>query len=170
MTPRTPVPPSSADRVTVGSDELTFRATSDATAGALVAIDVRMTPGGGPPLLHRHDAVEIYKVERGELAIYLEDDAGEVARVVAGTGSVVAIPGGREHTIRNESQSPARAYVVFAPGTEMERFARAADELTSKGTAEPADVLALAEQHGVEMTRPVPTGAPGRRSFSSRCA
>jgi mannose-6-phosphate isomerase-like protein (cupin superfamily) len=170
VTARTPVPPSSADRVTVGSDELTFRATSDATAGALVAIDVRMAPGGGPPLLHRHDAVEIYKVERGELAIYLEDDAGEVARVVAGAGRVVAIPGGREHTIRNESQSPARAYVVFAPGREMERFARAADELTSQGTAEPTDVRALAERHGVEMTRPVPRGAlttPTRRSSLS---
>src|SRR2546423_8880189 len=110
-----------AARVTSGWVLLPFGSKSSSSAGALVAIDVRMTPGGGPPLLHRHDAVEIYKVERGELAIYLEDDAGEVARVVAGTGSVVAIPGGREHTIRNESQSPARAYVVFAPGSEMER-------------------------------------------------
>jgi oxalate decarboxylase/phosphoglucose isomerase-like protein (cupin superfamily) len=164
VTPRTPVPHSSADRVTVGSDELTFRATSDATAGALVAIDVRMTPGGGPPLVHRHDAVEIYKVERGELAIYLEDDAGEVARVVAGAGSVVAIPGGREHTIRNESEIRARAYVVFAPGSEIEHFVRAADELAAQGTAEPADVLNLAERHGIEMTRPVPTGDPAKNA------
>jgi oxalate decarboxylase/phosphoglucose isomerase-like protein (cupin superfamily) len=164
VTPRTPIPPSRADRLTVGSDELTFRATSDATGGALAAIEVRMAPGGGPPLLHRHDAVEIYKVERGELAIYLEDDAGEVARVVADTGSVVAIPGGREHTIRNESPTQALAYVVFAPGSEIEHFVRAADELAAQGTAEPADVLNLAERHGIEMTRPVPTGAPAKNA------
>lgn len=160
MITRTPVPPSSADRLTVGSDQLTFRVTSDATGGALLAIEVRMAPGGGPPLLHRHDPVEIYKVERGELTLYLEDDAGTVARVIAGASSVVAIPSGRAHTIRNESQTEAVAYVVFAPGGEIERFMRAADELAAHGTAEPADVLALAEQHGIEMTRRVPTRAP----------
>jgi oxalate decarboxylase/phosphoglucose isomerase-like protein (cupin superfamily) len=151
--------PTSADRLVVGSDELTFRVTSEATGGALLAIEVRMAPGGGPPMLHRHDPVEIYRVERGELTIYLEDDDGAVARVIAGAGSVVAIPGGCEHTIRNESQSEALAYVVFAPGGEIERFTRAADELAAQGAAQPADVLALAGRHGIEMTRPVPTGA-----------
>ena len=157
MPTRTPVPPSAADRLTVGSDELTFHVTSDVTGGALLAIEVRMAPGGGPPMLHRHDAVEIYKVESGEFTIYLEDDAGEFARVVAGAGHVVAIPRGREHTIRNESQAEARAYVVFAPGREIERFTRAANELADHGAADPAEVLVLAERHGIEMTRPVPS-------------
>jgi oxalate decarboxylase/phosphoglucose isomerase-like protein (cupin superfamily) len=142
-----------ADRLTVGSDELTFRVTGDATGGALLAIEVRMAPGGGPPMLHRHDAVEIYKVERGELTLYLEDEAGAVDRVVAAAGTVVAIPGGREHTIRNESGAEALAYVVFAPGDGMEGFMRAADELDP---ATPAEITALAERHGIRMTRPVP--------------
>ncbi len=60
----------------------------------------------------------------------------------------VAIPGGREHTIRNESAAEARAFVVFAPGAPMERFARAA----AAGTA---DVIALAAAHGIEITRPL---------------
>ena len=144
------------DRLTVGSDELTFRATSDATGGALLAFEVRMAPGGGPPMLHRHDAAEVYRVERGELAIYLEDDEGAVARHVTRAGEVVAIHGGREHTIRNESPEEARAYVVFAPGAEMERFVRAADGLGAG--AGPAEVLELADGHGIEMTRPVPAG------------
>jgi oxalate decarboxylase/phosphoglucose isomerase-like protein (cupin superfamily) len=143
----------------VGSDELTCRVTSEVTGGALLAIEVRMAPGGGPPLLHRHNAVEIYRVERGELTIYMEDDVGEVARVIADAGSVVAIPSGREHTIRNESHGDALAYVVFAPGSEIERFTRAADELDAQGTAAPEDVLALAERHGIEMTRPLPAAA-----------
>ena len=155
MITRTPVPPSDADRLTVGLDELTVRVTSDVTGGALLAIEVRMPAGGGPPMLHRHDAVEIYRVQSGELVIYVEDDAGELARVVAGAGNVVAIPSGREHTIRNESRAEALAYVVFAPGSEIESFMRAADELAARGAAAAADVLALAERHGIEMTRPV---------------
>jgi hypothetical protein len=98
-------------------------------------------------------------VERGTFTIYLEDDAGDLARVLAGAGSVVAIAGGREHTIRNESQEEALAYVVFAPGREVERFTRAADDLAGDGAAGPADLLMLAERHGIEMTGPVPTGA-----------
>jgi oxalate decarboxylase/phosphoglucose isomerase-like protein (cupin superfamily) len=156
MNTQTPVPPGPADRLTVGSDELVIRVASDATGGALFAIEVEMAPGGGPPMLHRHEAVEIYRVQRGELTLYVEDDAGEIACLVAGAGSVVAIPGGREHTIRNESEDEALAYVVFSPGGAMERFTRAADELATAGSPRPADVLALAERHGIEMTRATP--------------
>jgi mannose-6-phosphate isomerase-like protein (cupin superfamily) len=149
----------SPDRLTVGADELTIHVTSEATDGALLAIETWMAPGGGPPMLHRHTAAEVYRVERGELTIYREDAAGELEQLVAPAGSVVAIPGGREHTIRNESASEARAYVVFAPGREMERFARAAAELAERGDTAPAALLALAERSGIEMTRPIPRGA-----------
>ena len=69
---------------------------------------------------------------------------------------MVAIPGSREHTIRNQSEHDALAYVVFAPGREMERFTRAADALVRGGGADPAELAALAERHGIRMTRPVP--------------
>jgi hypothetical protein len=62
---------------------------------------------------------------------------------------VVAIPSGREHTVRNESSEEAAGFVVFSPGAEMERFIRAA------ATARMEDVLALAAEHGVELTRPL---------------
>jgi oxalate decarboxylase/phosphoglucose isomerase-like protein (cupin superfamily) len=140
------------DRVTVGGDELTFRLTGDQSAGALVACEVRMAAGGGPPMLHRHAPFELYRVERGELVFYVEGERGSVARSVAGPGACVAIPGGREHTIRNESGDEAQAFVVFAPGAGMERFFRAAGALAARGTEE---VLALAADHGVEMTRPL---------------
>jgi oxalate decarboxylase/phosphoglucose isomerase-like protein (cupin superfamily) len=145
-----------ATHLRVGQDDITLLVTSDDTAGALVAADVRMPAGGGPPLLHRHAATEIYRVQEGELAIYLEDATGEVARIAAAAGAVVHIPGGREHTIRNESPRDARAYVVFAPGREMEAFVRAAGDLAATGAPAIGAVLALAARHGVEMTRPVP--------------
>ena len=145
-----------ADRLQVGTDELTFRVTSEQSDGALLAIEVLLPPGGGPPALHRHAPAEVYRVQRGELAIYVEDDAGEVDRIATSAGSVVHIPGGRAHTVRNESDADAHAYVVFTPGTEIERFMRAAGAL-----ADPAEVMALAERHGIEMLRSrsiAPTG------------
>jgi hypothetical protein len=76
----------------------------------------------------------------GGCSIYLEDE-----RIVAGPGSVTHIPGGAAHTVRNESATEARAYVIFSPGTEMEAFVRAVAE-------NPEDVVALAEANGIEFT------------------
>lgn len=50
---------------------------------------------------------------------------------------LVPIPAGRAHTVRNESGEDAVAYVIFAPGAEMERFARAAGELAAVGAPDP---------------------------------
>jgi hypothetical protein len=69
---------------------------------------------------------------------------------------VVHIAGGRAHTIRNEFDADALAYVVFAPGTAMEGFVRAAARLGGDGPPAAADVLALAERHGIRMAGPVP--------------
>ncbi|HEX6023687.1 MAG TPA: cupin domain-containing protein [Solirubrobacter sp.] len=131
------------DRLMVATDEITLRATS----ASLLAAEVRIPAGGGPPALHRHAPEEIYRGEAGELAVYCEDDDGEVQRIPVGPGDVVHIPGGRSHTVRNESAAEARAYVVFSPGVEMERFVRAAAQLRSPT---PADVMALARRHGIE--------------------
>ena len=145
-----------ADRLQVGADELTFRVTGEQSDGALLAIEVRLPAGGGPPALHRHAPAEVYRVERGELAIYIEDDAGEVDRIAASPDSVVYIPSGRAHTVRNESDAHAEAYVVFTPATEIEHFFRAAGAL-----ADPAEIVALAERHGIEMLRSRSTSPTG---------
>lgn len=116
-----------------------------------------MPAGSGPPFLHRHDPDEIYRLQRGQLAIYLEDDLGEVRRIVADPGGVVDIRGGRAHTVRNESDAEALAYVVFTPGTELEHFVRAAAALAADGVRDVEDILALAQRHGMQIAGPVPT-------------
>ena len=128
----------------VGSDAIKLQVTSEATGGALLAAEVRIPPGGGPPAMHRHPPDEIYRGERGELTIYLEDE-----RIALAPGDVVHIPGGASHTVRNESGEEALAYVVYSPGAEMEGFVRAAAELEAP---DPAAVVALAERHGIEFT------------------
>lgn len=139
----------------VGPDRIAFKVTSEQSDGEVAVLDVRIAPGGGPPMLHRHDAFELYRVRSGELAIYLEGWDGAVRRTVAGPGAVVPIGGGVEHTIRNESDEEAEAVVVFAPGEAMERFARAAAEISAGAPPAPEQVLALAEVHGIEMTRSI---------------
>jgi mannose-6-phosphate isomerase-like protein (cupin superfamily) len=151
----------SQDVLVVGGDEVVVRVPAAATGGRVAAVEVRMAAGGGPPGLHRHAACEVYRVEEGELAFYVEDDAGEVRRTVAPAGSVVPIAGGREHTIRNESAAAARAYVVYSPGDGMEGFARAAAALAAAGRPSMADVVALAGTHGIEMTRPLAAAGHG---------
>lgn len=141
------------ERLRLGGDEVTIRASSAETDGAILAVEVRLPPGGGPPAMHRHAPAELYHVHEGELAIYVEDADGAVRRTAAGPGAVVPIPGGRGHTVRNESGAAARAYVVFSPGAPMERFMRAAATLAAPTMAA---VLELAGRHGVEFTGPVP--------------
>jgi mannose-6-phosphate isomerase-like protein (cupin superfamily) len=123
----------------VGGDEIDIQVSSDDSGGALLVASVRLLPGGGPPGLHRHAADEVYRVDAGELAIYV---GGE--RRVTRAGEVVHIPGGTAHTVRNESGAEARALVVFSPGSEMEAFVRAAAVADR-----PEDVAALAQRHGI---------------------
>jgi mannose-6-phosphate isomerase-like protein (cupin superfamily) len=135
------------EQLTVGADELRFRVTSADSDGALLAFEIRMPPGGGPPALHRHDPAELYRVERGEFAFYIGGEDGHVTRSTAGQGEVVAIPGGCEHTVRNESSADSEAFVVLSPAAEFERFVRAA--------AQSDDLPALVAAHGIEITRPL---------------
>ena len=130
------------ERLKVGRDEITLHLDSEGSGGTMVAAEVTIPAGGGPPALHRHPSAELYRVQRGELALYLGDE-----RIPAAEGAVVHIPGGMAHTVRNETDAEAEAFVVFTPGTEMERFVRAV-------AASPGDVVALAEEHGIEMLAP----------------
>jgi oxalate decarboxylase/phosphoglucose isomerase-like protein (cupin superfamily) len=153
--PQSLQPREDEDRVTVGGDQITFRCTSEQSGDAIAAFEVRIPAGGGPPALHRHSPFELYRVQDGELTFYLEGPDGRIERSVAGPGSVVAIPGGAEHTIRNESDAAARAFVVFSPGGEMEHFARAADALAASGQPTIEQIMMLAHAHGIEITRPL---------------
>lgn len=152
-----PVDRGSAERWQLGTDELTVLATGAQTGGAIFAVEIRMPPGGGPPVMHRHEPGEIYHVLAGEFTFYLGDPAGPVRRVTAGVGDVVPLAGGTPHTIRNESTADAVAFMVHSPAAVMEGFARAAAALGATGTPSMEQALALAEEHGVELLGPVPT-------------
>jgi mannose-6-phosphate isomerase-like protein (cupin superfamily) len=151
-------PTTRAERLRLGAEEVLLRVTTR-DAVDLLAFDVIMPPGGGPPALHRHEPLEVYRVLEGEFAFYF-GDAERVTRTVAAAGDVVCVPAHQEHTVRNESGRPARAYVTFTGGAgRMEAFVREAGAMVAAGPPEIEEVLAVAGRHGVEITRPLPAPA-----------
>jgi mannose-6-phosphate isomerase-like protein (cupin superfamily) len=154
--------PETADCIRLGGDEVVVLATSAQTGGALFAVQVRMPPGGGPPVMHRHEPGEVYHVLEGVVAFYVGDvDLGErdVRRFTAAAGEVVPLAGGVPHTIRNESDADAVVFVVHAPGPPMEGFTRAAAALSGDGEPAMDDVLAVAAEHGIELLGPIPAAS-----------
>jgi hypothetical protein len=97
---------------------------------------------------------------RGEFVFYLGDGAG-VRRVPARAGDVVPLAGGTPHTIRNESDADAVAFVVHAPGPPMEGFLRAVAASSAEGEPDIDAVLAIAERHGIELLGPAPVSHDG---------
>lgn len=159
-----PVDRDRAERWRLGTDEIVVLATGEQTGGAIFAVEIRMPPGGGPPVMHRHQPGEIYRVLAGEFTFYLGDPAGAVRRVTAGPGDVVPLAGGTPHTIRNESSADAVAFVVHSPAVSMEGFSRAAAALAATGSPTMAQVLALAEEHGIELLGPIPSPSATSRA------
>ena len=151
-----PVDRSAAERFQLGTDEITVLATSAQTRGDLFAVEVRMPPGGGPPVIHQHEPSEIYYVLEGEFTFYVGDADITPRRVTAGRGDVVPLPGGTPHTVRNQSNADAVAFVVHAPGQVMEGFSRAAAAIATGGGTSIENVLSLAERHGIEILGPIP--------------
>jgi mannose-6-phosphate isomerase-like protein (cupin superfamily) len=145
-----------AERWRLGTDELTVLATGAQTSGAIFAVEIRMPPGGGPPVMHRHGPSEIYYILEGEFAFYVGDPDGPVRRVTARPGDAVPLDGGTPHTIRNEGTVDAVAIAVHSPAAVMEDFSRAAAAQAATGSPTMEQVLELATAHGVELLGPVP--------------
>ena len=155
-----PVDSATAERLILGTDELTVLASCDDNDGDLFAVEIRMPPGGGPPVMHRHAPSEVYYVLEGEFTFYLGDPEATVERITATAGQAVPLAGGTPHNIRNESNGDAVAFAVHAPGGPMEQFSRAASAMVADGgQPDMQAVLALAAQHGIELLGPVPEPA-----------
>jgi hypothetical protein len=111
--------------------------------------------------MHRHEPGEVYDVLDGEFTFYTGGPDTPVRRLTAAAGQVVPLAGGTPHTIRNESDTDAVAFVVHAQGPPMENFTRAAAALAVDGAPTMETVLAVAARHGIELLGPIPVSEPG---------
>ena len=83
--------------------------------------------------MHRHEPGEVYYVIEGEFIFYTGGFGTPAQRIAVGVGQTVALARGTPHTIRNESDADAVAFVVHAPGAPMENFSRDAAALAADG-------------------------------------
>jgi mannose-6-phosphate isomerase-like protein (cupin superfamily) len=90
---------------------------AEQSAGALGAIEVQAPAGWPGPPLHHHAFAEAFYVLEGELTFQLGD-----ARMTAGAGEFVYVPGDAIHTLANFSGAPARYLLLCTPGGFERRF------------------------------------------------
>jgi len=118
--------PEDGQRVKGPVAQLTYKARSVETGGAMTVIQTLAAPGEGPPLhVHANDD-EFICVMEGRLRVKL----GEAIHQ-APAGSFVFIPKGLTHTWQNPGPERARFLFGFTPASVgMEQFFERSDELT----------------------------------------
>jgi hypothetical protein len=99
----------------------------------------------------------VVPLDGGQLAIYLEDDWGDVRRSPSTPRRHGHVPGDRARTVRNEFDADAFVFVIDVPETKIEAFARGAAELAADGEPSSEDVVAIAQRHGIAIAGTVPT-------------
>ncbi len=145
----------------VAGDNYTVKAGTEHTGGAYAAFEFLIPPGGGPPPHVHHREYEGFYVLDGELTFYVGPDR---TKVVGQRGDFVAAPVGVIHQFCNESDQPARAFVIAAPAGVEEYFAAAGQPLPEGSTETPpasADGIArltdLGPTWGIAIHPPVTT-------------
>jgi quercetin dioxygenase-like cupin family protein len=131
-------------------------ATAADTGGTMFAIEVTVSPGGGPPPhVHAHEDETFYVLE-GELEVWV---AGTLRRLRA--GELAFGPRNIPHRFRNPTNRPVRILVQVFPGYAGRFFAEVARPLPAAGAPIPPPtedeirhLLATAAQHGITILPP----------------
>ena len=135
-----------ADRVQIGGFGTAFLAPAGATGGAYALIEHTLGPGllGAPP--HRHAREdELSYVLEGTLTVWRDGVTTE-----AGPGAVVRKPRGEWHTFWNAGATPVRFLEVISPPAFADYFRELAALIPSRGSPDPAEIVALAGRYGLE--------------------
>jgi mannose-6-phosphate isomerase-like protein (cupin superfamily) len=128
----------------VTGETTTFVVTAADSAGALLQLDVVMSPGAAGPPVHVHRTfTERHDVREGRLGITMEG----MERVVDAPGSI-EIPRGTPHTFRVVGNQPVRTVVDYRPPGRYEDFIERLYALAREGKTDeqgaPRNVLQTA--------------------------
>ncbi len=139
------------DRVLhIRNDELEIRAFGDETGGAYALIEMRITPGGGPPVHLHHDDDESFLVLEGRFRILQGDKVSEV-----GAGEFVFGPRGVPHAFTNIGTTVGRLLVIDAP-PKIEPYFRELAACTAEATLTEARQKELYARFGMAWVGPSP--------------
>ena len=141
-------------------ERITFRRTSAATGGELLAIDLelpanRRVPGG----LHIHPLQEErFEVVEGTMRFRMGRQ-----RIVAGSGEVVVVPPGAKHDFANAGDDQALVRVEVRPALRMEQLFETAVGLAEQGRTtlggipKPLDLALFVEEFEDEVQAAFPS-------------
>jgi mannose-6-phosphate isomerase-like protein (cupin superfamily) len=107
----------------VVTDVTTIKASGENTSGKLLVLEVTVPPGGGPPMLHRHEYSEVFLFQEGEFEVSTVDADYALSTVRVGAGDTVSIPSLVWHNFKNIGQTPGKFTAVHSPAV-MEDFMR----------------------------------------------
>ena len=142
----TVVQPGEGEERFLGTIGVVFKLFGEQTNGQVSIVEHPFPVGACvPPHLHtREDEYSI--VTEGEIGFRSGD-----REVVLGAGGYITKPRGEAHTMWNAGQVPARMIEVISPAGFEQFFWGMGDLLAAGGPPDPADMAALAAEHGLEM-------------------
>lgn len=140
-------------------DQVSFLATGTDTHGSCFIVEALAAPGGGPPPHLHHFEDESFYLLEGNATFWA---GGQT--IHAKPGDFIHIPRGTVHSIRNDSDKPARALVIISPAGPkgMQQFFEEAFTPTTDRDATPPLItdelvkrmMAAAARNGTEFVKP----------------
>ena len=103
-----------------GGDLTTIKASGRHTSGDLLVLEVTVSPGGGPPGLHRHEYTETLLFQEGEFEVSTLEANGSLGKLTVAAGDTVAIPSMAWHNFKNVGDVAGRFVVVHSPAVMEE--------------------------------------------------
>lgn len=107
----------------VATDVTTIKASGRDTSGKLLVLEVNVPPGGGPPVLHRHEYTEVFLFQEGEFEVSTVDEDYVTSTFRVSAGDTVSIPSMVWHNFKNFGETPGSFIAVHSPAV-MEDFMR----------------------------------------------
>ncbi len=148
------IPAAQRARLPVLGQFVTVRIGADESGGRFALFELECPPGTGTPL-HREAGDESFLVLEGQLTFTLDGRSVE-----AGPGDCVVVPAATPHAEANASSAPARALSLSTLGARKVAMFEALAAIGRQGQFEPATIVAVCAEHGVDVLPPAAAGGP----------
>lgn len=143
--------PGEGRSIDLGGFQMSLKASEEDTAGAFSLLEADEPPNFGPPMHIHHNCAEAFYVLAGEYVIFIEEQEFRCP-----AGSFVYIPSGIRHGFRVGTES-SRKLNVYVPGAMVGYFDNLSEAIAA-GNADPGVLDRIANDHGMQVTGPVPEG------------
>jgi len=138
-----------AGRVLHGfGEEVVFHLTGNETNGQLTTWMEIIPPGGGPPLHYHENEDEYFVVLEGKVSFFQNNQWTEV-----GPGGAVFLPRNSVHAFKNTGDQTSRMMVTATPSGFENFFARCAEEFAREDGPNMAEIVRIANEHGIHFVK-----------------